>query len=169
MTHAEQTIADLEKRLKELEVEEQRLKTAINCLCEVMDKPHRYEETSQKAKKSTRTRPDEYYGRPQATVITEVLEKRKAAGFGATNLDELYDELTAGGCKFTGKNEGIKKRGLAISMSKNPKFHKLPNNTWGLKSWYPGAKAGKEARDNNLEEQAEEIKKEVKGLMDGMK
>jgi len=61
-----------------------------------MDKPHRYEETSQKAKKSTLTRPDEYYGRPQATVITEVLEKRKAAGFGATNLNELYDELKRG-------------------------------------------------------------------------
>jgi len=32
MTHAEQTIADLEKRLKELEVEEQRLKTALTAI-----------------------------------------------------------------------------------------------------------------------------------------
>lgn len=33
---AEQTVVDLEARLQELEIEAQRIRTAINCLCEVM-------------------------------------------------------------------------------------------------------------------------------------
>lgn len=33
---AEQTVVDLEARLQELETEAQRIRTAINCLCEVM-------------------------------------------------------------------------------------------------------------------------------------
>jgi hypothetical protein len=146
MKHAEQTIADLESRLKELDTEAQRIKTAINCLCEVMGRAPMYDEVVQNNKKSSRTRPDEYYGRPLATVITEVFEKRKAAELGAATLDEIYNELIAGGCKFTGKNDGIKKRGLAISMSKNPKFHHLlSNDTWGLTEWYPTARESREA------------------------
>ena len=146
MEHAEQTIADLEKRLQELNAEALRIKTAINCLCEVIGQPHRYEEATPKTKQGLSTRPDEYYGRPLATVVTEVLEKRKANELGATTLDVLFDDLSAGGYKFTGKNEGIQKRGLAISMSKNPKFHRLPNDTWGLTEWYPSVKEGKESK-----------------------
>jgi len=145
MEHAQQTITDLEKRLEELDIEAQRIKTAINCLCEVMGQPRKYEEVENNTHKKTQTRPDEYYGRPLATVITEVFEKRRAVELGAATLDEIYNELIAGGCKFTGKNDGIKKRGLAISMSKNPKFHHLlSNDTWGLTEWYPTVKESKE-------------------------
>ena len=41
----------------------------------------------------------------------------------------------------------MKKRGLAISMSKNQKFHRLPNDTWGLTEWYPGAKDTKKEQE----------------------
>lgn len=84
------------------------------------------------------------YNNCLVTVVTEVLDKRKAAGQGAATLDEIYKELLADGCEFVGKNEGIKKRGLVISMGKNQKFHRLPNETWGLTAWYPGVKESKE-------------------------
>lgn len=150
MMHAEQTITDLEKRLKELETEEQRIKTAINCLCEVMGQPRKYEETTTERHQANDTRPDQYYGRPLATVTAEVLEKRREAGTSAATLDQLFTELSRGGFKFEGKNEGIQKRGLAISMSKNPKFHRLPNGTWGLTEWYPKAKENKEKEAENI-------------------
>ena len=144
MKHAEQTIADLENRLKELQEESHKVKSAINCLCDVTGQPPIYDEIEEKPSKSVTIRSDEYYGRPLATVITEVLNKRKAVEQGAATLNEIYKELVLGGCKLRGKNDGIKKRGLAIAMSKNPKFHRLPNDTWGLIEWYPGIKEAKE-------------------------
>lgn len=137
MMHTEQAIADLEKRLSELKAEEQKVISAINCLCDVTGQPRKYEETTPEQHQNSQTRPDQYYGRPLATVTAEVLGKRREAGIGAATLDQLFTELSRGGFKFEGKNEGIQKRGLAISMSKNPKFHRLPNDTWGLTEWYP--------------------------------
>jgi hypothetical protein len=143
MKHAEQTIVDLEKRLEELSAEARKIKSAINCLCEVMKKPLKYEEADEKPDKRVGQRSDKFYGRPLATVVTEVLQERRDSGEGSASLDEIFDQLALGGYQFTGKNDGIKKRGLAISMSKNPKFHKLPNETWGLAAWYPGIKETK--------------------------
>ncbi len=138
MTHTEQTIEDLENQLKELQAKEQRIKETINSLCELIEQPRRYEETTTERHRTTTTRSDQYYGRPLATVAAEVLEKRKDKGLGAATLDEIFTELSAGGFKFEGKDDGIQKRGLAIAMGKNvAKFHKLPNNTWGLTEWYP--------------------------------
>ena len=157
MNHTEQTIADLESRLGELQMESDKIKTAINCLCDVTGQPPRYDEVIEKASKINGRRSDEYYGRPLATVITEVLEERKGTGLGATSIDNVYMELVEGGFKFKGKNDGIRKRGLAISMSKNPKFHRLPNGTWGLTEWYPGVKESKEAQTKTEESIIPEI------------
>ena len=140
MEHAQQTINDLEARLKDMDKESRKIKAAINCLYEVMGKPAKYKDIEEKQTSGGAPRPDEYHGRPLATVVTEVLDKRKSVGLGSISLDEIYNELMAGGFEFIGKNDGIKKRGLAISMSKNPKFHKLSNETLGLTAWYPNAK-----------------------------
>lgn len=145
MKHTQQTIAELETHLQKIEAEAKKIKNTINCLCEVMGEPPKYEEIEEKPAKMVGQRHDEYYGRPLATVISEVLANRKTTGLGSVSLDEIYQQLIVGGFQFTGKNEGIKKRGLAISMGKNPKFHHLPNDTWGLKKWYPTAKETKEA------------------------
>jgi len=61
----------------------------------------KYDEAAEKSSKSVTIRSDEYYGRPLATVVTEVLDKRKAAGQGAATLDEIYKELLAGGFQLT--------------------------------------------------------------------
>lgn len=39
--------------------------------------------------------------RPLATVVTEVLDKRKATGQEAAALDEIYKELLAGSFQLT--------------------------------------------------------------------
>ena len=170
MKHTEQTIADLESRLQELDTESRKIKTLINGLCDLMGLPLKYQDIQEKANASNALRADEYYGRPLATVVTEVLNKRDDQGLGAATLDEIYEQLVAGGFDFTGKNDGIKKRGLSISMSKNKKFHRLPNDTWGLLLWYPGAKDTKEngKQTTSLAEQAEnENKEEVSSNSDG--
>lgn len=159
MRHAEQTITDLETRLQELDAESRKIKSAINCLCDVIGLPQKYQDIEEERKTTNVQRADEYYGRPLATVVTEVLDKRNAQGLGAATLDEIYDQLVAGGFNFTGKNDGIKKRGLSISMSKNRKFHRLPNDTWGLVSWYPSAKEVKE-NDKQAAAQAEQEESE---------
>lgn len=123
MKHAEQTIADLEAQLQEIQSKARKIKSAINCLCEVIGEPPKYKDIEEKPAKKASQRPDEYYGRPLATVITEALEQRKNAGQGSASLDEIFEELVAGGYEFAGKNDGIKKRGLAIAVSKNTKFH----------------------------------------------
>jgi hypothetical protein len=143
MKHAEKTIIDLESRLQELDAESKKIKSAINCLCDVMGLPPKYQDLEEERKSIHNQRADEYYGKPLATVVTEVLNKREVQELGAATLDEIYEQLINGGFRFTGKNDGIKKRGLAISMSKNQKFHKLPNDTWGLTKWYPNVKETK--------------------------
>jgi len=152
MKHAQQTIADLEDRLQQLNAESQKIKSAINCLCDVMGEPPKYE-LEDRPDKMSNLRADEYYGRPLATVVTQVLNKRKEANLGAATLDEIYNQLVNGGYSFTGKNDGIKKRGIAISMSKNKKFHHiLSNDTWGLTEWYPDVKEKKETTTQIKEE-----------------
>ena len=144
MEHARKTIVDLEVKLSDLNEEAKKIKNTINCLCEVIGQSVKYTELEDKQNIGGAPRSDEYYGRPLATVVTEFLNKRKAVSLGAANIDEIYKELTTGGYTFTGKNEKIEKRGLAITMSKNRKFHKITsNNTWGLLEWYPGAKEPK--------------------------
>lgn len=144
MKEIEQSVKPLEDKLQLALAEVKKLKNAINTYYEAMGQPIRYTDVGQENAQGAAPRPDAYYGRALATVTTEVLEKRKEAGAGAATLDQLFTELSNGGFKFEGKNEGIQKRGLAISMSKNPKFHKLPNDTWGLTKWYPNVKDKKE-------------------------
>ena len=140
----EQATKPLEDKLQAALAEVKKLKSIINSYYEAMGHPIKYLDAGQESVQGATPRRDEYYGRPLATVITEVLQKRKQTNLGSATLDELFSELILGGFKFAGKNDGIQKRGLAISMSKNPKFHKLDNDTLGLTEWYPSAKEGKD-------------------------
>ena len=46
--------------------------------------------------------------------------------------------------KALGWKDNDRLRSLAISLAKNnQKFHKLPNNTFGLLSWYPSVASEK--------------------------
>jgi hypothetical protein len=136
-TEAEKMIARLQAKLKPIEAEAAKLKEGINLICELEGMPPMYVEVKSKPVAQTQLRGDEYHNMPQATAITEILERRKSINLAPVTIDEIYDDLISGGFQFTkGKNEAIQKRGLAISMSKNRKFYKLPNEKWGIKSWY---------------------------------
>ncbi len=81
-------------------------------------------------------RPDQYYGKPFATAAQEYLERRKQA----CSAEEILKALEQGGFDFRALKwkDAIRMRNVAISLAKNnQKFHKLPNNTFGLLAWYP--------------------------------
>ncbi len=82
-------------------------------------------------------RPDLYYGKPFATAAQEYLERRKQA----CSPEDIQRALENGGFDFKKLGWKDKKnwpRLTAISLAKNnQKFHKLPNGTFGLLSWYP--------------------------------
>lgn len=88
-------------------------------------------------------RPDQYYGKPFATAAQEYLERRKQA----CSSEEIMKGLEQGGFDFKAagwKDNEFWARNVAISLAKNnQKFHKLPNGTFGMLSWYPGVAAEK--------------------------
>lgn len=55
--------------------------------------------------------------------------------------EEILKGLEAGGFDFraVGWKDNDRLRSLAIGLSKNPKFHKLPSGPYGLTSWYDEA------------------------------
>jgi hypothetical protein len=137
MGYKEQTIIELQEKLSLVEQEANKIKRAVNLLCELDGKPPMYSDFDKMSEANTQLKGDEYHNMPQATAITAVMERRKSANIAPVTIEEIFGDLIAGGFQFTkGKNEGIQKRGLAISMSKNRKFYKLPNEKWGIKSWY---------------------------------
>ncbi|MGB6483276.1 MAG: hypothetical protein WBE86_07290 [Candidatus Acidiferrales bacterium] len=92
-------------------------------------------------------RPDEFYGQPLSTCVRVYLERRKQA---CTALDILAG-LQNGGFDFdaAGWKEKDRLRILAVTLAKNTKaFHRLPNGTFGLVSWYD-AKTIAAARRNS--------------------
>ncbi len=56
---------------------------------------------------------------------------------GAASFDHIYDALVRGGFVFS---KGDSKAGLKIAMGKDEKLIKLPNEAYGLREWYGGAK-----------------------------
>jgi hypothetical protein len=135
-------IADLDRQLGEK-------KRMVNDLCKLAGRPAVYADADLIGSSvSLSTRPDEYYGKPLATVVTMILEKRNAARLGAAAVNEIYDEMVTGGFGFGGKNDDNNKRGLYISLGKNTStFHKLPNGTYGLLKWYD-VKESKSSKGN---------------------
>src|SRR5258708_26958261 len=89
---------------------------------------------------SLRIRPDQFYGKPLATSVQEFLENRKkATGDQACTANEILAALEQGGFDFKaqGWKDNDRLRSMSITLGKNPKFHRLPNGTYGLMSWYP--------------------------------
>ncbi len=157
MEHAQKTIEILEEKLRELVAQEVKIKTTINCLCDVMGESVRYPDISDDiGRRIGAPRKDQYFGRPFATVTTEALEKRRAAGLGAATDDELYAELSAGGFEFKGKDQTTQKRIMAITLAKNAKFIRVGGDAWGLTAWYPEAAKARTKKNNgkSAEEEA---------------
>ncbi len=108
-------------------------------------------------------RPDQYYGKPLTTAVTEMLELKKQA----RSPHEIIEALTLGGFDFEaqGWGEHGRPRILAIALAKVPdKFHRLPNGTYGLCSWYPHLKrAEKKVEEPRRRKRGRKRLKPVKG------
>lgn len=98
---------------------------------------------------ATQIKPDSFYGKKLQTAVREYLEMRSASVGGGTNPatpKEIYEAITAGGYQFEAKSVDNAMVGLrALLRKRTAFFHKLPNGTYGLTSWYPDAKKPKHA------------------------
>ena len=89
-----------------------------------------------------------FFGRPLATCVREYLEMKKDKPVKEASLLEIVEALKAGGFdldKISEKADDAK-RGVAITLAKNPQFYRLPNDDWGLLAWYPNVRRSKEAK-----------------------
>ena len=150
------TIDKIQAQIDILEEQIDKKKETINTLCELEGEPVRYPDVGEdRAKPLTAFRSDQFFGRPMATAAREILEQRGARNLGAISLDELFDTMKAGGFAFDNKNDQIAKRNLAITLSKNTAFTRVPANGFiGLTEWYPNARRKREpvAADNGNEQ-----------------
>lgn len=92
----------------------------------------------------THIKPDTFYGKKLQTAMREYLEMRRAQGLGPAKPREIYDAITAGGYQFEAGSPDVALVGLRALLRKRTQFfHKLPNGTYGLTSWYPNARQPK--------------------------
>ena len=88
--------------------------------------------------------PDQFYGDTPTRAARKYLELRRRA----VPAEEILEALDRGGFDFDA--QGWKKnqlRNLSISLSKNSAiFHRLPNGTYGLVSFYPSIQAEKKKK-----------------------
>lgn len=137
--------------IAKLYAEIQKKKSLVNDMCRDAGRQPLYSDADLASSVgATTTRSDEYYGKPMATVVRLVLEKRQAAGHGAATVAEIYDDMLSGAYNFGGKNDENNKRTLYQSLGKNTAvFHKLPNRRYGLREWYPEIRESKPKTTNN--------------------
>jgi hypothetical protein len=162
-----QTLIDgLVAQIEEMEKPTRPLKTAVNTLCEQAGLPPKYGDQGEAGslKSALTLRNDQFFNRPLATCVIEIMEMRKQKGLeGATSIDEIFLALTKGGYKFETTGEDNTKRAIRISLAKNTaQFAKIGDDTFGLKKWY-GMRAPrkKDNGDTGTEEEEAESTPEV--------
>ncbi len=166
------TIEMVQGQIREVEDQLRDKKRMVNDLCRLAGRDPLYSDADTGASGVVASiRSDEFYGKPLATVVRSVLEKRGAANLGAASVAEIYDAMVQGGYEFKGKNDDNNKRGLYISLGKNTStFHKLPNGNYGLLEWYPTAKEKKDENGNGKKAAKEDeppLHEELKASDDG--
>jgi hypothetical protein len=138
-------------------------KRTVNTLCRRIGKEPQFPDVATESVNaaSIRIRPDQFYGRALATSVEEFLENRKkTTGEQACTPSDILAGLEAGGFDFKaqGWKDNDRLRSMAVTLGKNPKFHRLPNGTYGLISWYPGVAAKKERPGKNGTTEATDAK-----------
>ncbi len=138
-TELSPAVEALRNQLQDQMAEVNETKKMINSLLKRMGEEAEFQEAEtgqMHIRLNGASRPDQYYGKPFATAAQEYLERRKQA----CSAEEIQKGLEHGGFDFRvlGWKEKTRVRNVAISLAKNNvKFHKLPNNTFGLLAWYP--------------------------------
>jgi len=151
--HVLATIEELRSHIRDMERELAETKRTANVLCKRIHREPIYKDT-EPAHPLTSLRTDEFYGKPLASVVRTILERRAAADLGAASVEAIFAAMKAGGYLFDAKSDGTAKRALSISLAKNTStFHRLPNGDFGLLEWYPNIPT--KARANGRQEPAE--------------
>lgn len=137
--HVIKTIEMVQAQIQGIEKDLSDKKRTVNDLCRLAGRPAIYADADLAVQNGTLSfRSDEFYGKPLASVVRQILEKRASANLGAASVNEIYDAMVAGGYHFAAKNNANARGGLYISLGKNTTtFHKLPNGNYGLVVWYP--------------------------------
>lgn len=144
--HAARTVEDFQRKIAELEEQSRTLKTSINLLCSMYGAALLYEPGEIDGAGDTRQdrrlaalsfRPDEFFNRPLAACVKEILEARKAREMGPATAETIFASLKEGGYAFESRDDDTAFRGMQISISKNTAaFNRLPNGMIGLAEWY---------------------------------
>lgn len=157
------TINELQGQLRAVEEEAAQLKTTINLLCKRAGMEPMYADADRAiAGGLGDIKADTFYGQPLNACIRDYLDRRKAAGLGPASVREIYSALVTGGFQFNAKTDENAQRSLRITLTKSTHtFHRLPNGSYGLLSWYPAVKPAKPengiADDQAGEEDPEEV------------
>jgi hypothetical protein len=124
----------------------------INALCKKAGYPPRYPGAENGTLSATGTAvgrvqqisDDTFYGQKQTPAMRMYLEMRRAQGLGPATPREIYDAIKQGGYVFDAKSPDIAMVGMRALLRTQPNvFHRLPQGTYGLTSWYPDAKKPK--------------------------
>lgn len=146
----------LEKELAPIERQRNELLTTINVLRAKANLPPRPDTPSPgggggqsgeaPAATLTTLKNDTFFGKRMGTAAREYLEMRYAAANGTdpATTRQIFDALKAGGFVFETRDDGVAMISLRNMLRKaSQTFLKLPNGTYGLRSWYPGARKPK--------------------------
>jgi hypothetical protein len=131
----QKTIEKVSAQIASLEEEVVKKKEMVNSLCEMEGEQPLFPDVA-RISGALSFRPDQFYGRPVATSVKEILEQRHARKLGAISLDELFKTMKEGGFVFENKEDKIAKRNLAITLSMNPAFRRIPSGHIGMEEWY---------------------------------
>jgi len=131
-------IQELAKKREEQFAQVVETERAINAICRALgDEPMFPDaEGDKKPGGGAKVRKDQFYGRPLATAVQDFLEPRGHAA----EPREILAAMQEGGFDFEEtmgwKDKKHWLRLMSISLSKNPKFHRLKSGAFGLVKWY---------------------------------
>lgn len=158
--HIVKTIEQAKEELRKHEEAILNIKKMINQLCMFANMQPEYQDADLLGPSNGPViiRRNAFFGKPLATCVREFLEMRKDKPVKEATLNEIFEALKEGGYDLDkiSKDDDTAKRGVAITLGKNPQFLKLPNNDWGLLSWYPSVKKGRNEGKANGEKNNEE-------------
>ncbi len=167
-------IDELEKELADVERQRNALLSTINVLRSKAGLPPRPDgggaggdsgPPSPSGGGQPQIRHDSFFGKKMGTAAKEYLEMRAdaAGGTNPAKPREMFDALKLGGFVFETKDDAVAIISLRNMLRKNTQmFQKLPNGTYGLRVWYPGAKKPKTpVSETDATEESEEGHEEV--------
>lgn len=108
-------------------------------------------------------RPDTFYGKVLNTAAREYLEMRRAANLGPATPREVFEAIVKGGYASEAQDDETALVAARATLRKNSStFHRLPNGTYGLLTWYPNAKPQKDDEEDARSTSSRGAKKKKK-------